>query len=1522
VIEGLDRLIAALSGAGWAPTVEETRDALWLSTHIAVADQAAPSPEPVASQFTTAVNPPSEPAGRGAAEVVSASETGSTAAELYAAGSDPGGSIRAVSVRSPAVPALRHKAALVRSLRPLKRTTPSVTRFVVDETATAEQIATDGLWLPVLRPAAEKWLDLTLVVDTAASMVVWRRTIEEFRTLTERLGAFRRIRVVELDGDHGGSPTVAAEGVGASAGADPATLIDPAQRQAILIITDGVGVGWREGRIQPYLRQWAQHGSVALATVLPQRMWAGSGLSVVAGAAWTVRPGVPNLQWTVRGVHDVPIPVLGLSARWLRPWAKLVSGSGGRHHTALLADHVEASVSAVGSALVPRSAEDIVGTFRATASPTGFRLACYLSAAWLNLPVMRLVQQLMLPDSDISHLAEVFLGGLLMRVGGQRDADPDSAQYEFAPGVRDDLNNYLSRDELLTVLQRSSEFVAERFGQAFDFAALLADPDGVELPAVVGETGSRPLAHVAASVLAKLGGRYQTLAERLASRPVRADTARDAAASAKTGSAASESTSAVVPGKAEAAPSTVGGYFLGVAVEQYQDPGVAPLSAPVRDALQLADLLGPSYRVDILANPTRNEVREALRMLPDGVPAEASLVLLWAGHMVTAVDGTTRLLTTDDRHDPLDVVGTTVNDLVDACVRTRASQILIILDGNGLDLQRVQIPDADYASFGILTLARNGEAGRDGLFGELLSRAHQGWPAEVAALTGGAFGERIIIEARDYGDEQHPYMIWRGASAPMIPNPAFIRASQSAVPARSDGLAMARVVAVEVVLPGGRIQVGSGYLAAEGLVLTAAHCTRDQSTGAPAEEIRVVQATGDAAISVGADAVIAADSVDIAVIKLPQPGFTAGAGRLLFARVDRDYPGVLEDCTAVGYPLSQLDSAATVQWRSAALHGRINQADGLKVGRLLLRTQMLPGSADSALRGGLSGAVVFYGDRAIGVVVEHHPSQSNTTVQLAAFDQLLDAKDGAAVVALLGLSSVEQLPWVSAGPVDRLVDLVELVSGSDLPAVAELDPYRLGAHKSLEGDSNSYGQADPYVPRTAGQVDDQLDAAIRAATDGGTMVLVVGPSQAGKTRTAFEAIRRNSPHAHLLVPRPGVFAQLAAHPRLNSTQDPIVVWLDDLDRYLAHVNPLTPALLSQLTSRAGPTIVLATMRNADAARFRESGELSRQSRLLLEQAITVHIARTLLDAEESAAAAVYPGRDLASGLAASLAAGPELLRLYDDAQHTDPLQHAAIQVAIDWVRVGRTDPIPETTLARLADELTSTQAHFVITEEEVREAIRRARTPTVGGAGVAALATVALPNRSRGYRPLDYLVAADDGEDHIARPVPDAFWEQALQDADPETALLIGVAARERENTSAAISAYRIAADAGNNDAMAHLGTLFAAQLDPPDLAAARHWLERAADAGNDDAMLQLGTLLRVLLDPPDLAAARHWYQRAAALGNSNAQTNLGAMLQQRGETDEAEAWYRRAAEAGHTLAQTNLGAILQQRGETDEAEA
>src|SRR3954467_6105675 len=85
-----------------------------------------------------------------------------------------------------------------------------------------------------------------------------------------------------------------------------------------------------------------------------------------------------------------------------------------------------------------------------------------------------------------------------------------------------------------------------------------------------------------------------------------------------------------------------------------------------------------------------------------------------------------------------------------------------------------------------------------------------------------------------------------------------------------------------------------------------------------------------------------------------------------------------------------------------------------------------------------------------------------------------------------------------------------------LPRVAELEPRRLGVFPARLRDGRPMDGA--YVPRS-------LDAALRAAVRPGQLVLLLGPSRSGKSRTAYEALARN---AWLIAPRDAAGLRAAA----------------------------------------------------------------------------------------------------------------------------------------------------------------------------------------------------------------------------------------------------------------------------------------------------------------------------------------------------------------------------------------------------------
>ena len=197
------------------------------------------------------------------------------------------------------------------------------------------------------------------------------------------------------------------------------------------------------------------------------------------------------------------------------------------------------------------------------------------------------------------------------------------------------------------------------------------------------------------------------------------------------------------------------------------------------------------------------------------------------------------------------------------------------------------------------------------------------------------------------------------------------------------------------------------------------------------------------------------------------------------------------------------------------------------------------------------------------------------------------------------------------------------LEGEPTPVVSftpDLGRDPLGATSSLFGNASSYGQRDKYVSRAK---DESLTAALCA----GRLVVLVGPSKAGKTRTAFEVLRAHADwgRAALPIPKPQSLAALAGHPALH-TPDPVVIWLDDPPRFLPPAGDLSQATISRLLERPGPTVLLATLRSEQRQLLRATeDELTRDVRMVLDNATSIELRSTREDSgEQDRAAAVYP----------------------------------------------------------------------------------------------------------------------------------------------------------------------------------------------------------------------------------------------------------------------------------------------------------
>jgi formylglycine-generating enzyme required for sulfatase activity len=537
----IEKAIVRLQQAGFDFTARELAEMFWLAAHVngdifwrSTDVERSPQPSSQAQSDSKptisapdegALPPPSVPPPRKAALTLPTSTRRSSpqpgATQL------PGG----IPIKVPTAVALRNSLDLARSMRPLMRKVPSPTELVLDEAETVKRIVEEKLWLPVLKPGRQRWLELALVIEQSSTTAVWKPTLAELQGLLNHHGAFRDVRGWNLQ-EKAGKPQLFAQtqsGEANSTPHSPKELIDARGRRLILLVSDCISPLWRRGTINSLLALWGERSLLVLLQLLPERLWERTALGAEI-PVWlrSLVPSRTNSQFQVISIDDeeddilpiqraISVPVVTLEPKSLASLCQVIAGwanastigyrfslSDGKEQPSKSPEILEAAPSI--------SAETLVSRFRATASPLARRLAALMAAAPVSLPVVHLIQQTLLPQSSQLHVAEVFMSGLLKQV--ERESEVDYLTYEFVDGVREILLGSIPSGEAVSVLDKVSQYIARRLGLSFNTfkAYLFAPPSQVE----EGLQGKIfPFAQLTADVLRQLGGEYISIAERL-----------------------------------------------------------------------------------------------------------------------------------------------------------------------------------------------------------------------------------------------------------------------------------------------------------------------------------------------------------------------------------------------------------------------------------------------------------------------------------------------------------------------------------------------------------------------------------------------------------------------------------------------------------------------------------------------------------------------------------------------------------------------------------------------------------------------------------------------------------------------------------------------------------------------------------------------------------------------------------------------------------------------------------------------
>ncbi|MGC5288873.1 tetratricopeptide repeat protein [Micromonospora sp. DT231] len=513
-----------------------------------------------------------------------------------------------------------------------------------------------------------------------------------------------------------------------------------------------------------------------------------------------------------------------------------------------------------------------------------------------------------------------------------------------------------------------------------------------------------------------------------------------------------------------------------------------------------------------------------------------------------------------------------------------------------------------------------------------------------------------------------------------------------------------------------------------------------------------------------------------------------------------------------------------------------------------------------------------------------------------------------------GLDEEAQRPWLAAW---ERASTAHLHRPAGAVQVRDARPRLLGVHAAIRVDSAD-GELPVYVPR---DLDADLRTALTTVAEQGGVVLLVGGSSVGKTRALFEAVKAGVPEWWLIHPDPAdtnALRTLAAQPTART-----VVWLDELQRYLDTTDGLPVALVRTLV--AAGIALMGTLwpheyNTRTAPPVPGQPDPHANDRQLLDLAHIIDAAESFSSTERRRAKALASDRRIRvaldtpdAGFTQILAAGPDLVRHWENAPAEHCYGKAVITAALDARRIGATAPLTRGILEAAAPGYLTDRQQATAPADWLDQALAYATTPLRGA--TAALCPVAADmGRVAGYTVADYL------HQHARRtrraiPLPDTVWQAIADHHNPDDTLRLAEAARNRALVRQAEVLYRAAVNSGEPKGLTGLAALRMSQgrrREAFDL-----WREAGA-AGDQDAWRRM---IAVLDHEGNVDQALDVMRDAAAGGYEEALGWSSSLLERAGRVAEAEDALREAIAAGNRDARVDLADMLQELGRSDEAE-
>ena len=400
----------------------------------------------------------------------------------------------------------------------------SLKKTTLDEEKIADYIAKTDIFRPFYKKSYEKRFSILCIVDSSESMKIWESLIDEFIKDVKNYHIFKEVKVYYLSSDLEAPKLFKKK--------DKNTILNPKwyrqfeQNTIAFIFSDMLSKSWSSGKLLDEIKLWQNYIPLSIIQMLPQRLWNGTKLIDASMGKMSHRKKFRRNKEIVSRVEEVlryeepslenfiKIPILNFNESAIDAYGKVMrSLSNNRIDGALFEQEDFRGEYKLSIEDNNKDAITRLKGFYKYASTQAKELLELLAVVPLSLPIIKLVQKKLLPQSNQEHLSEIFMSSIIEK---KQKVD---GFYQFSKleneqvGVREELIKKIGAKKVFQTIMKISE-VIEKQGAVFDFLAYVVNPDSLKEGNEFSEI-DREFTRVSVSVLREMGDKYSTMADSL-----------------------------------------------------------------------------------------------------------------------------------------------------------------------------------------------------------------------------------------------------------------------------------------------------------------------------------------------------------------------------------------------------------------------------------------------------------------------------------------------------------------------------------------------------------------------------------------------------------------------------------------------------------------------------------------------------------------------------------------------------------------------------------------------------------------------------------------------------------------------------------------------------------------------------------------------------------------------------------------------------------------------------------------------